>query len=139
MSLVSGQSSVREIEIVSDSIESNICEEPGLCIDRENKYYCCFIDGKFLSSANYTQLTMMKLLFASLLFFSGINYNNSSDETVLLDSKEYPVYICYSTTAKKYHYTKNCRGLNACKHDVKEVSLKDAKEKYSRTLCGWED
>lgn len=49
------------------------------------------------------------------------------------------VYICVNKGAKKYHYTKNCRGLNACSHEIRKVSLSDAKGKYNKTLCGWED
>jgi len=48
------------------------------------------------------------------------------------------VYICNSTTAKKYHYKENCRGLSSCKKEIKEISLETAKE-LGRTLCGWED
>jgi hypothetical protein len=48
------------------------------------------------------------------------------------------VYICNSSSAKKYHYSSSCRGLNACKHEVIKVSKEDA-QKSGRTLCGWED
>lgn len=37
---------------------------------------------------------------------------------------------------KKYHYVKNCRGLNNAKHK-KRITLKKAK-KSGYTLCGWE-
>jgi len=40
----------------------------------------------------------------------------------------------YSKTAKKYHYKKDCRGLNACKAEVIKVTLTDAK-KSKRILC----
>lgn len=49
------------------------------------------------------------------------------------------VYICDSDGAKKYHYSKNCRGLSNCKHTIKKVTLADAKKKGKKTLCGWED
>jgi len=48
------------------------------------------------------------------------------------------VYICNSTTSSKYHYKKDCRGLNACKASIKAIEMVEAK-KYGRTLCGWED
>lgn len=51
---------------------------------------------------------------------------------------ESEVYICGPRGAKKYHFTKNCRGLSNCKHGLYKVSLKEAKS-YSLTLCGWED
>ncbi len=48
------------------------------------------------------------------------------------------VYICNSSGASRYHYQKNCRGLNACKSEIKQITLKEA-QKRKRTLCGWED
>ncbi|MFI2744244.1 hypothetical protein ACG2LH_16030 [Zhouia sp. PK063] len=48
------------------------------------------------------------------------------------------VYICTGKYSKKYHYKKNCRGLNACKSSVKEITLKEALAQH-KTLCGWED
>ena len=48
------------------------------------------------------------------------------------------VFICDSSSAKKYHYSSSCRGLNACKHEVKKIGLDDARDR-GRTLCGWED
>lgn len=48
------------------------------------------------------------------------------------------VYICNSNTAKRYHLKKGCRGLKACKADIKEVTLKDALNR-KRSLCKWED
>lgn len=48
------------------------------------------------------------------------------------------VYICDSKGAKKYHLTETCRGLNACKHEIVKVTLKEAKDK-GLDLCGWED
>lgn len=82
---------------------------------------------------------MIKTLFASLLFLGVISHNGKSTEPLPTHVTESTVYICNSTTAKKYHYKKSCRGLNACNHDIKSVSLSDARDKYSRTLCGWED
>ena len=51
---------------------------------------------------------------------------------------ESDVFICGTKGAKKYHYSKNCRGLSNCKHEIKKVSLKEAK-RYGLELCGWED
>lgn len=48
------------------------------------------------------------------------------------------VYICDSSGGKKYHYTKICRGLSNCKHEIKKMSLQKAKN-AGKTLCGWED
>lgn len=48
------------------------------------------------------------------------------------------VFICVSKGATKYHYKENCRGLNSCKHEIKEVSITEAQNR-GLTLCGWED
>lgn len=48
------------------------------------------------------------------------------------------VFICNSKNGKKYHFTKTCRGLNACKAPIKKLTLTDAK-KLGKTICGWED
>jgi hypothetical protein len=53
-------------------------------------------------------------------------------------SKDAAVYICGPQGAKKYHYSENCRGLSACKHEVFKVTKSKA-ESYGLTLCGWED
>jgi len=49
------------------------------------------------------------------------------------------VYICDSTGATKYHLSSNCRGLNACEHEIIKVTKDDAYDKGKKTLCGWED
>jgi hypothetical protein len=48
------------------------------------------------------------------------------------------VYICGSSGAKKYHYTENCRGLSACKHEIVKTTKSNA-ESLGLSLCGWED
>ena len=48
------------------------------------------------------------------------------------------VYICDSKNGKKYHFSKSCRGLNACKATIKKLKLAEAK-KSGKTICGWED
>ena len=54
------------------------------------------------------------------------------------NSVESDVYICGAKGAKRYHFSKSCRGLNNCKHEIKKVTLKEAKN-FGLTLCGWED
>ena len=50
---------------------------------------------------------------------------------------ESPVYICDSEYATKYHYKKDCEGLQKCTHEIKELTVTEAKaKKYS--LCGYE-
>lgn len=48
------------------------------------------------------------------------------------------VFICDSRNGKKYHFSKTCRGLSACKASIKKMSLNDAR-KLGKTICGWED
>ena len=48
------------------------------------------------------------------------------------------VYLCNSSGGKKYHYSKNCRGLSSCEHQIIKVSLQKAKS-MGKDLCGWED
>ena len=49
--------------------------------------------------------------------------------------KNSDVYLCDSPGGKKYHYSKNCRGLSNCKHEIIKVSLKKA-QSLGKTLCG---
>ena len=37
------------------------------------------------------------------------------------------VYVCMGTGAYRYHYYKDCSGLNNCKATIKKMSLEDAK------------
>ncbi|MFP5471537.1 MAG: hypothetical protein ACLGGV_08055 [Bacteroidia bacterium] len=48
------------------------------------------------------------------------------------------VYICNSTGSTKYHYNKNCRGIDACKAEVLQVSKSEAINRGKKTLCGFE-
>lgn len=48
------------------------------------------------------------------------------------------VFICASKGGKKYHFSKTCRGLNACKATIKKMTIEEAK-KIGKTICGWED
>lgn len=70
---------------------------------------------------------MKIILLSAFLFFSSF---------ICTDSKT--VYICDSSTATKYHYTTNCRGLSNCQHKILKTTLETAKSK-GRTLCGWEN
>lgn len=52
--------------------------------------------------------------------------------------KKSDVYLCDSRGGKKYHYSKNCRGLSNCKHEIIKVNLKKA-QTLGKTLCSWEE
>ena len=51
---------------------------------------------------------------------------------------ESEVYICGPKGAKRYHYSKTCRGLSNCQHGLYKKTLTDAKS-LGLTLCRWED
>ncbi|MGQ2982594.1 hypothetical protein [Flavobacterium sp.] len=51
---------------------------------------------------------------------------------------EKEVYICQSKGGKKYHFTKDRRGLSNCKAEIVKVKLSEA-EKQGKTICGYED
>lgn len=42
-------------------------------------------------------------------------------------SSDVAVYICTGPQSKKYHATKDCRGLYKCSEDIISVSLEKAK------------
>ncbi len=44
------------------------------------------------------------------------------------------VYICTGKSAKRYHKTKDCKGLNKCKGEIKKVTLAYA-ESIDKTPC----
>jgi hypothetical protein len=69
----------------------------------------------------------MKKIVLLIIVFALFSFDNEKN-----------VYICNSKGAKKYHLIETCRGLNACKHEIKKVSLSSAKE-VGFELCGWED
>jgi hypothetical protein len=48
------------------------------------------------------------------------------------------VYICNSKGSSKYHYNKNCKGLNACKAEVKQLPKSEAIALGKKDLCGFE-
>lgn len=50
------------------------------------------------------------------------------------DVRERTVYICDSSSAERYHKTKDCRGLRNCRHGIKEITLAEA-ERLGRTPC----
>lgn len=70
---------------------------------------------------------LKKLLVTAALVLLSSSYNTADD-----------VYICDSKGGKRYHFTKDCRGLSNCKAEIKKVTLSAAKES-GKTLCDYED
>ena len=76
------------------------------------------------------------LLTASVIITSFANYGHASFNSSF--TKNYfqeKVFICVSTTAKVYHSAQDCRGLSACTHTIKKVTLSEAKNEYGRRTC----
>jgi len=62
------------------------------------------------------------ILLISIYTFSSIPVQNST------------VYVSVSTSAKKYHFSKQCRGLQRCTHTIKSTTIEGAK-KSGYTVC----
>lgn len=65
----------------------------------------------------------MKFLFTIILSLSTLI--GSSYQVTSVVKAEY-VYICYSKTAKVYHSTSYCSGLNRCTHEIKKITKQGA-------------
>jgi len=72
---------------------------------------------------------MKTLIILTLVLFVVISAKPQEENTV---------YVCKTTSSKRYHYKKSCRGLSRCSAKVEEITLKKAKA-TGKTLCGWED
>jgi hypothetical protein len=68
---------------------------------------------------------------ALLLSFLIISLTAFSVKEIKADK----VYICVSSGATVYHQKKTCRGLGSCKHEIKEVTEKEAIDDYGRRKC----
>jgi len=54
--------------------------------------------------------------------------------TSFIEINSTSVYICLSPNAKKYHFDKNCKGLQKCTHEIRKVTKEEAlRKKY--TVC----
>jgi len=60
----------------------------------------------------------------------------SPGQKIPFPSSKETVYICNSESATKYHSKEDCRGLNACKAEIKSIDRQDAIKK-GRDECGW--
>ncbi|XLS30121.1 hypothetical protein ACJD0Z_04670 [Flavobacteriaceae bacterium M23B6Z8] len=48
------------------------------------------------------------------------------------------VFICTGKYSRRYHLTKNCKGISSCQKNIVEVSLEEAQNR-GRNLCRWEN
>lgn len=79
-----------------------------------------------------------KLVFIGLFVFFLTGFSNHEPSVPFKDKTTY-VYICVTKNSYAYHYDYNCRGLKQCKREKRKVTLSEAKGKYERKLCGFED
>jgi hypothetical protein len=73
------------------------------------------------------------LLLGSLMICPGAGVALHQQGTTNLEALT-SVYICTGKSSERYHRTESCNGLNACKAQVKSVSLKEA-QRMGRTPC----
>ena len=76
------------------------------------------------------------LLTATVIITAFTNYGHASLNSSF--TKKYfveKVFICVSTTVKVYHSAQDCKGLGACTHTIKKVTLSEAKNEYGRRTC----
>lgn len=87
--------------------------------------------------------SFITLLLVSVCFAQ----NKQDDSTVYRDARIYDarmakfnlpdsVFVCGTDTTRKFHYNKNCRGLNNCKQPITKLEYIYAID--HRELCGWE-
>lgn len=82
---------------------------------------------------------MKKCALILLLALPLFSANEPITELAAKSKSKKQVYICDSEGAKKYHLTKDCEGLKTCKHEILEVSLKEAQKRGKTSLCGYEN
>ena len=70
-------------------------------------------------------------------FTASNNEQSLNDTTAITVDETALVFVCKSAGAKKYHSDGNCHGLKRCKHEIVEMSVKDA-ENRGLALCGYE-
>lgn len=70
---------------------------------------------------------MKTLLLIASLAFTGVMSTNSTT-----------VYKCANGTTKVYHISKSCSALKRCSHEVKTMTIDEARKEGLR-LCGYED
>lgn len=73
-------------------------------------------------------------LIVGFLLLSSLGNTTPSYHVYLKSNATDSVYICNSTTAKRYHSTKNCNGLRNCTHEVNAITKQEAESK-GRTPC----
>lgn len=60
-----------------------------------------------------------------------------SKEEVVVEQNISSIYVCISEDSYAFHNNYDCRGLQNCQHEIKKVTLKEARTKYQRNPCGF--
>lgn len=81
------------------------------------------------------KLLSLLLLFCLVSVVSDARAPRASTVHPVIVPKEAYVYICISSSSYAYHSNRDCRGLNRCTHEIRKVTLEDAKDKYSKKPC----
>lgn len=76
----------------------------------------------------------MKHLLLSLLFIGTISFSQKTSFKIDVKTQS-KVYVCVSSGAYAYHYTRDCKGLNRCTHTIKAVTETEAINTYNRKKC----
>ena len=77
-------------------------------------------------------ICLLNLLFTLLLGIGLFYYFKYGKESDIINKIE-TVYICTGKTAKTYHKHRNCRGLNQCESEIKEIPKSEVEN--IRTPC----
>ncbi len=76
---------------------------------------------------------MLKKTLLIVLLLPLLSFQNSTESISETQGK---VYICTGKYAKAYHNRTTCKGMKACKGEIKIITLKRAKE-LNRHPCGY--
>ncbi|MBS1594497.1 MAG: hypothetical protein JST90_09235 [Bacteroidetes bacterium] len=79
----------------------------------------------------------MKKIVALFLLASSFSLGQNAAADLQMKVKKTPaasVYICDSKGSVAYHNSKTCRGLQACKHEIKTVTEAEATQ-LGRRRC----
>ncbi len=73
---------------------------------------------------------LLTLSLACLISITVITFSSAFNPISLRKEirQEITVYICVSKNAVAYHSNQNCRGLNKCTHEIKNVNISKAKD-----------
>ncbi|MGL5888694.1 MAG: hypothetical protein ACRC3B_02345 [Bacteroidia bacterium] len=85
---------------------------------------------------------MKKIVIALLILIAGMYIGKTlcspykdSNSYRLSSPEPQTVFVCIGGSAERYHRTENCSGLRNCRHQIREVNIDEAKDRFNRTAC----